>query len=259
MAVAEHGTEGGFGTGLRAKLQSGETPADPRSPAEAIAAAAPVIEETRTGAESETEAEALRAELNASLAREQQLRSSLSDQVDTSGRDAQLEQQLAEQSAALDRRAAALAETQAEFDDRERRITERLAELDGLLEAKEELTKLEARLAEREQLVELKVHELKTGDEERAAAAAELKDKLSEIARREKDLAKAEARVSGSAEETEARQAKLMRALEDREEKARVKDEQARALEKRVAERAASLTATERELTQARVKLDARE
>jgi len=100
--VAEHGTEGGFGTGLRAKLQSGETPAEPRSPAEAIAAAPPVIEETRTGAESETEAEALRAELNASLAREQQLRSSLSDQLDTSGRDAQLEQQLAEQSAALD-------------------------------------------------------------------------------------------------------------------------------------------------------------
>ena len=141
MAVAEHGTEGGFGTGLRAKLQSGETPAEPRSPAEAIAAAAPVIEET--------EAEALRAELNASLAREHQLRASLSDQVDTSGRDAQLEQQLAEQSAALDRRAAALAETQAEFDDRERRITERLAELDGLLEAKEELTTLEARLVER--------------------------------------------------------------------------------------------------------------
>jgi len=65
-AVAEHGTEGGFGTGLRAKLQSGETPPEPRSPAEAIAAAAPVVEET--------EAEALRAELNASLAREQQLR-----------------------------------------------------------------------------------------------------------------------------------------------------------------------------------------
>ena len=47
MSVAEHGTEGGFGTGLRAKLQSGETPAEPRSPAEAIAAAEPVIEAAR--------------------------------------------------------------------------------------------------------------------------------------------------------------------------------------------------------------------
>jgi hypothetical protein len=61
--VAEHGTEGGFGTGLRAKLQSGETPPEqPRSPAEAIAAATPVV--------AETEVEALRAELNASLTRE---------------------------------------------------------------------------------------------------------------------------------------------------------------------------------------------
>src|SRR5439155_25942591 len=125
-----------------------------------------------------TEAEALRGELNASLAREQQLRSSLNDQVDASGRDEQFEQQLAEQSAGLDRRAAALAETQAELDERERRMSERLAELDGLLEAKEELTKLEARIAEREQVVELKVHELKVGDDERAAAATELKEKL---------------------------------------------------------------------------------
>ena len=101
--------------------------------------------------------------------------------MDTSARDAQVEQQLAEQSAALDRRAEALAETQAELDDRERRISDRLAELDGLLEEKEELTKLEARVAEREQLVEQKVHELKVGDDERSAAAAELKEKLAEI------------------------------------------------------------------------------
>ena len=212
MSVAEHGTEGGFGTGLRAKLQSGETPAEPRSPAEAIAAAAPVFEEAAppaTAPVDETEVEALRAELNASLAREQQLRSSLSDHVDTSARDAQVEQQLAEQSAALDRRAEALAETQAELDDRERRISDRLAELDGLLEEKEELTKLEARVAEREQLVEQKVHELKVGDDERSAAAVELKEKLAEIKKREKAIAGAEERVSAAAEETEARQAKL--------------------------------------------------
>jgi hypothetical protein len=92
--VAEQGTEGGFGTGLRAKLQSGETPVEPRSPAEAIAAAAPVFEEilpaAATAPVNETEVEALRAELNASLAREQQLRSTLSDQMDNSARDAQV-------------------------------------------------------------------------------------------------------------------------------------------------------------------------
>ena len=78
MSVAEHGTEGGFGTGLRRKLQ-GDTP-EPRSPGEAIAASPPQIIET-------SELEMLRAELNASLAREQDLRLSLSDQMDTSGRD----------------------------------------------------------------------------------------------------------------------------------------------------------------------------
>ena len=44
---------------------------------------------------------------------------------------------LAEQSAALDRRAAALAATEAELDERERQMTQRLVELDGLLEVKE--------------------------------------------------------------------------------------------------------------------------
>ena len=105
MSVAENGTERGFGTGLRAKLQ-GDV-AEPRSPGEAIAASPspPAILEIG-------ELDQLRAELNASLAREQDLRLSLSDQMETSGRDMQVEQ-LAEQAGALDRRATALAETEA--------------------------------------------------------------------------------------------------------------------------------------------------
>ena len=59
MAVAE--SEGGFGSGLRAKLAK-ETD-DPRSPGEAIAAAD----------ESSPDVDLLRAELTASLAREQGL------------------------------------------------------------------------------------------------------------------------------------------------------------------------------------------
>jgi chromosome segregation ATPase len=237
MAVAEHGSmEGGFGSGLRAKLQGGDA-AEPRSPGEAIAAA-PAVDET--------EAEALRAELNASLAREQGLRASLSDQIDTSGRELEMVQELAEQSAALDRRAAALAETEANLDERERMMAQRLMELDGLLEAKEEITKAEARIAEREQLIDLKVRELKTGDEDRAAAAAELKDSLEEIKKREKDLARAEAEISSRAEDSEARREKLMQGLAEREEKAKARDEEARKLEKAVAEREAKLSATER-------------
>ena len=57
----EHGIEGGFGSGLRAKLEAKDQP-EPRSPAEAIAAA--------IGPDS-PDIEALRAEHSASLAREQ--------------------------------------------------------------------------------------------------------------------------------------------------------------------------------------------
>ena len=181
--MAEHGIEGGFGSGLRAKLEAKDQP-EPRSPGEAIAAAV---------TPDNPDLEALRAELSASLAREQELRASLNDQVEVSGREVQLEQELAEQAGFLDRRAASLAATEAEIEERERQIAQRLAELDDVLEAKEELTKGEAKVEEREQLIELKVQELKKADDERAAAAKELREKIEDIAKREQDLARAEA------------------------------------------------------------------
>src|SRR5437763_528118 len=61
--------EGGFGSGLRAKLAGQEE--EPRSPAEAIAAADPASPDV----------ELLRAELSASLAREQDLRASLHEKL----------------------------------------------------------------------------------------------------------------------------------------------------------------------------------
>jgi hypothetical protein len=161
MSVTEHGIEGGFGSGLRAKLEKKDQP-EPRSPGEAIAAAVEV---------EAPDVEALRLELNASLAREQELRASLTEQVDVSGREIQQEQVLAEQSTALDRRAAALAATEAELEERERKMTQRLVELDGLLELKETLGKTEASLAKRERTVELKVHELKNADAEHRLCA----------------------------------------------------------------------------------------
>ena len=59
--------EGGFGSGLRAKLAKEE---EPRSPAEAIAA---VVDSP--------DVDLLRSELDASLSREQDLRYSLNEQV----------------------------------------------------------------------------------------------------------------------------------------------------------------------------------
>ena len=203
--------EGGFGSGLRAKLAKEQE--EPRSPAEAIAAAA----------EDSPDVELLRSELTASLAREQGLRVSLHEQVEVSGREVRLEQDVASQLAGLDARASALAATEADLEERERQIAQRLAELDGALEEKEKLAKLETQISEREQLVDMKVHELKKADEERAQAAKEWKEKVEDLTRREKELAHAEARIETARAESEARHEKLIKALEASEKKAAAK------------------------------------
>src|SRR2546430_1766469 len=134
--------------------------------------------------------------------------------IEVSGREQQFGQELAEQSASLERRASALADTEAELEEREQQISARLAELDGALEAKEEVARAEARIHEREQLLERKMREFKSGDEERAAAGKQLKEKLEDLAKRENEIAQSEARAASSNAEAEARHEKLMRALE---------------------------------------------
>src|SRR5919201_1153656 len=161
-------TERGFGTGLRAKLEGASPePEAPRSPSEAIAAAA-----SSAALLPNADVEALRAELSASLAREQELLASRREDEDVHGRD------LAE----LDRRAAALSATEAELEERERHMLQRLEEVADnearIRDLERELAKTEARVQEREQLVELKVRELKAADEERAASAAELVEQI---------------------------------------------------------------------------------
>src|SRR5437762_6281578 len=210
--------EGGFGSGLRAKLAGQDE--EPRSPGEAIAAADPTSPDI----------ELLRAELTASRAREQDLRASLHVQVEVSGREVRLEQDVAGQAAALDARAAALAATEADLEERERQIAQRLAELDGALEEKEKLAKLEAQIAEREQLVDMKVHELKKADEQRANEAREWKEKVEDVTRREKELAHAEARIGTARTEAEKRHEKLIKALEESEKKAGAAEDDAAGL-----------------------------
>jgi len=96
MPNSETSTERGFGTGLRAKLQGPAPDEAPRSPGEAIAAA-------ETLSSDPFEVEQLRAELSASLAREQELRTTL--QVDTA-LDETMSQDVAAKLAELDHRAS---------------------------------------------------------------------------------------------------------------------------------------------------------
>ena len=131
--------EGGFGSGLRAKLEPRTLRS--RKNRGLPAKRSPPLRSRRARPRASNN---LRAELSASLAREQELRASLHEQVEVSGREVQLEQDVADRRLRSTRRAAALAATEAELEERERQISERLAELDGALEAREKLAKLES-------------------------------------------------------------------------------------------------------------------
>ena len=200
VAESDATTERGFGTGLRAKLGGAngsepEAPA-PRSPGEAIAAATPG---------DTADVAALRAELSASRAREQELRASLTQQIDDFGRESADSAVAAERTGELDRRAAALSATEAALEEREREVAARLDEISDteahVAELQERLTQTEARIGEREQLIEMKVRELKAADEKRANSAGQLAEQIANIAAREKELAKTEATAAGKVDE----------------------------------------------------------
>src|SRR5919201_1806403 len=193
-------TERGFGTGLRAKLTAGGEPQaaapTPRSPGEAIAAAS---------SPQPFELEALRAELSAALAREQELRAALGESERRQG--AELAHETAQRNSELDRRAAMLSATEAALEERERQLAARLDEIGErqtqLQELQDELARTDSRLGEREQLVEMKVRELKTADEERAKSAAQLAEQIAGIAAREQALRSTEAGATAKVAELE--------------------------------------------------------
>src|SRR5438132_2905506 len=94
--------EGGFGSGLRAKMEARNAPAEttPRSPGEAVAAVAPPPLPPADAGVAE-----LRAELEASLSRERALRESLGEQLDASTREVEFEHEIGTRLAELERRA----------------------------------------------------------------------------------------------------------------------------------------------------------
>ena len=209
---AEETTEGGFGSGLRRQLEARAAMTEagvveePRSPGEAVAAVpAP------SAPAADASLDELRAELDASLARESALRGSLDDKLESSAREAQLdrralefeqrevqfEQEIARRMNELEDRAGALAAHEGELRAQEARLDARLGEFDErhaeLQRTQAELDAAASRVSQREQAVVLKVRELTTADEQRAVATAELTKQLEGIAERERLLARAEA------------------------------------------------------------------
>ena len=222
---AEETTEHGFGTGLRAQLEARASAADtaarkaPRSPREAVAAAEPAPPPPAAAAADNAGADALRNELDASLAREQELRFSLKEQLDTSARELELEQEAARRAAELDRRAEELDLKEREFVAQDQRLDERLAEFeDGHVELerlREEVEATAARISDREQTVALKVRELKLADEQRSAATADLAQQVAAIAERERALGNVERTLEARARDLDTKSEELdLRAVE---------------------------------------------
>src|SRR5207253_2045950 len=131
----------------------------------------------------------------------------------------------------------------------------------------EGVTQTEARIAEREQLIEMKVRELKGADEERAKSAGELARQIATIAEREKKLTKAEATATGKLEEHELNELEHeLRARAERIEQKAVLREDVDRLEQEVSStadelrlREQQLATRERELEQARMKMAAQQ
>src|SRR5688500_14415634 len=120
--------ETGFGTGLRAKL--GRPEAEEAAPVVAADAATGELPPYPANGEVNGDVEALRAELAAALERERDLRTELATQAVMPAPDPErdgFESDLAARAAELDLRAARLAASETELEERERRVAEQVA------------------------------------------------------------------------------------------------------------------------------------
>src|SRR5918999_2364091 len=140
-------TEKGFGTGLRAQLERRRdtVPVEaPAAPSEGQLAAAHALAETPTNGDGDdARLEAVRAELAASLAREQDLRKALSDQLEAREHELDLDRDFATRATELDGRAAKLAAAQTDLEERERRLA---SKLEAVKEDERRMSDLRARL-----------------------------------------------------------------------------------------------------------------
>ena len=171
---AANETEKGFGTGLRAQLERKRGPVAPAPVPEPVEMLDP---------DAEAGIDALRSELEASLAREEDLRSALAEQLEAYERGLDAEQESAVRAADLDHRAEKLARAEAEIEQREQRLAEREAAFGA---EENRLERLAVELAEQEETTRAKLRELKQGDRDREQAAAELAEQTRAVADREK-------------------------------------------------------------------------
>src|SRR5438552_12897373 len=229
--VAE--TEKGFGTGLRAQLERRRETAAGKG---GLKAAPPDVSGSVPAAPaidiSDADLDALRDELAASLAREEQLRGALSEQVAAHDRELSPQHDLAARQAELDERVGRLSAFEAALEERERHVAEQVEALElerrRLAEENNELAALQAQTAEREQHVQAKLRELTSADEQRARTREDLAKQESAIAARDKKGERAEAALESKTREAAARGEARDRALAGREESLKAREKELR-------------------------------
>jgi DNA repair exonuclease SbcCD ATPase subunit len=229
--------EKGFGTGLRAQLEEKRGKKEAAAEEASLAAAQPpagaasAAEPARPKLEVapplppldlsyDANFEALRAELTAALAREQDLRTTLEEQVEAYERGLNADRDFALREAELEGRIARANASEQAFVDRERTIAKKFETLEAeerrFAALKSELTTRQARLEEREQQAEAKLRELTDAERERAKAGADVSKQAAAIADREKKLGKSEAQLAEREREAADRLASRERALSER-------------------------------------------
>jgi DNA repair exonuclease SbcCD ATPase subunit len=274
-------TEHGFGTGLRAQLQrkqsepeatEGEV-TEPQAETEAHEAEREeqFVEQDRAFDDhvnvivqaSVPELAEIRAELEAALRREQEVRDALQHQIEAREHELEAARDLALREAETEQSAARVAAREAELERREQLLTD---QLDQVANERRELNLHRTELvAEEARLAELGIHvdsmhaDIESADHERAQAAADLARQLGMIAERERELKRERTELDRRRADTLAKEDALRTREEAsgaRERDLRVAELEIERIQARLQERAEAVAARETDTAQRLNKLE---
>src|SRR3954452_19505530 len=194
-------TEKGFGTGLRAQLQrrregdgtpveQAQGPTNVELRFELTARPAGGGGDTIEVGVGGPDVQALKAELEASQAREATLRDQLLESSSEYQQNVGSEKELAHRALTLDEREAKLAEFEVELEERERRVRDQReaieAEHTRVADLQAELAAEQALAAEQQEAAEQRLHDLQGADREREKASSEVAKAQTALADRDR-------------------------------------------------------------------------
>ncbi len=255
-----HETETGFGSGLRAQLERKQVVEEPlvteaELPATSIEPIGDVVQLVVEAPPVAAELTAVQTELEAAIRREQELREALQHQVEAYERELAAERDLAVREAEFEQRAARLETARVELEEQQvvLRIQSDQIESDRLelVTKRTELVSEEARVTQLATHIDLRSHDLRSDDQERAQAEAQIAQQLAGIGERERELKRERAALDARRQESEAR-------LAAREHGVRELDAAALRRERAVADRELELQAAEAEGARDRARLQER-